>query len=550
VRVLLFFLCIVGFLFRLWGIPHDLPDYSIDENEIVEPAIVCLHGDWRPTLIAYGPLNQYLLAPLYGLSFLILRAIDRSSDWTSFLQQIFFHPELFYLVARGWCALLTSLSIPLVYHLGRRFFDEKTGLGAALLMTFPLEDLFLGKTIRSEGLLTTLSLLTLLQLHTLWKRPTAPYAFCAGAATASALATKHAALLLMAPWVVILCANADLRRKKILLSGLLGALIAFALCNPYAFLEPSHYLHATASHLIHGSDSAKRMGVRGYHLAHIFQSAHLGLPLLVFSLMGLFLFLLTHKQEDRILSSLPLAFFAAFSFSAIRNYWYLPILPLLVLSTTRMCTWCQSIIQAPSRQAIPYLLLLAAWQQPITHLIRESPKWNRSSTSVAARHWIEHHLPSHSVILLIGYYTISPRILSEDSVQQEVLGEYTAWGRHQSRIYRQAYFTAYEREISLGRPAFHLLNVPEPARPPESAMVYRAPPSLWNDRRLLWDLPLSRLTPSHLRDKGIEYVVISSDGRLPWEADLDLLKIFSNERDKMRGEDIRILSVPRPHTPS
>src|SRR5215475_10895728 len=43
-----------------------LPFYSIDENDVVEPAAGVLMGDWNHQFYTYGPLFTYLLSLVYA----------------------------------------------------------------------------------------------------------------------------------------------------------------------------------------------------------------------------------------------------------------------------------------------------------------------------------------------------------------------------------------------------------------------------------------------------------------------------------------------------
>ncbi len=134
----------------------------------------------QKTLLGFFILASYLLAaPFLNRS---LQADEASSLWFTRLPWSTFladfcdpHPPGYYLLLKGWLTLITSplwarllslwagvLSIPLTFHLGKRWNGTKTGLLAAgLLALHPLTAWYAAQT-RMYALVQLLGLVTLL----------------------------------------------------------------------------------------------------------------------------------------------------------------------------------------------------------------------------------------------------------------------------------------------------------------------------------------------------------------------------------------------------
>lgn len=89
---------------RFFDIAMWLPQYWIDENDIVEPGIAFLGGDLNPRVHGYGPLYAYILA-LVNFIWMKFQGLD----YLQYAGDIFFDPTRFYLIARITNSLLNIL---------------------------------------------------------------------------------------------------------------------------------------------------------------------------------------------------------------------------------------------------------------------------------------------------------------------------------------------------------------------------------------------------------------------------------------------------------
>ena len=144
---------IIGFSVRIIGIHNGLPmAFHPDEPHILGPAEQFFTGDWNPHSFNYPSLFMYFLHFLLRL-FLVV------ATW---LSNVRLDRITVYLFGRFITVLLATFSILMVYTLGERFVNRRTGLIASFL--FALTPLH---TIHSHWVITDipLTLLILLSLY-------------------------------------------------------------------------------------------------------------------------------------------------------------------------------------------------------------------------------------------------------------------------------------------------------------------------------------------------------------------------------------------------
>ena len=119
------------------------------------------------------------------------------------------HPPLYYLILKGWMALfgagvvqarllsatIGTVTIPLLYLLGRRLAGQSTGMWAAALLTISPFHVYYSQEVRMYGLVTLLSLLAgFMTLRAIDRVKPAGLWIGAGASIAAALYTQYYAI--------------------------------------------------------------------------------------------------------------------------------------------------------------------------------------------------------------------------------------------------------------------------------------------------------------------------------------------------------------------
>ena len=116
-----------------WGLPYV---FYPDEALIVNHAAAFGTGDLNPHFFIYPSLYMYVLSFVYGMSYVFgwLTGVFSSTD--DFVRLFFNDATLFYLPGRLIAALSGVATVALVYVYGRRAYDRRVGLIAALFLTF------------------------------------------------------------------------------------------------------------------------------------------------------------------------------------------------------------------------------------------------------------------------------------------------------------------------------------------------------------------------------------------------------------------------------
>jgi len=253
-RIFLFIFIAIGFFIRFSYIRNGLPYLHYwDEPHITAKAIEMLQdGDFNPHFFNYPPLTAYLLLPFYILNYFQLMGngrlagldeiiIGRDTGWvfhgnTGWLWTIS-HPS-FYAVGRLLMVLLSILSILLVYEVGKRYFNRKIGLIAAVILTF--SD-FGGSSINLNIPVLFFVLLTLFLLSLYIEKKHIKYIILTGLSVGLAAAAKYNSFLIIVPAIlgVLFFSN---KRIRDLLIVIFSTGLGFFIGCPYALLDLNTFL--------------------------------------------------------------------------------------------------------------------------------------------------------------------------------------------------------------------------------------------------------------------------------------------------------------------
>jgi len=126
--ILLAFILCAAFLLRITGIHFGLPHiYHQDEPILVNHALALGTGDLNPHFFVIPPFTIYLLFGLYVLYFGFGYLTGQFSDKMDFAMQFLSDPSIIYLIGRfALGVLFGTMTVVLLYHLGRRFFSGQT----------------------------------------------------------------------------------------------------------------------------------------------------------------------------------------------------------------------------------------------------------------------------------------------------------------------------------------------------------------------------------------------------------------------------------------
>ena len=120
---------------RLTGLGWGLPSlFNGDEPHIIDTAVYFGSGTLKPPLLKYPTGYMYLLAFLYGLWFLAMRALGLVQSVAGFEALFVWRPTGFYMIGRVVSALSGLAALWVVYRAARAAGDRGAGLWAAALL--------------------------------------------------------------------------------------------------------------------------------------------------------------------------------------------------------------------------------------------------------------------------------------------------------------------------------------------------------------------------------------------------------------------------------
>jgi hypothetical protein len=248
VSALLLAVLILAAFLRFRGIAFGLPQTNCrpDENHLVETASRVADGEFNPHYYRKPTLLAYADAALFRLASPVLRPAG-----STFEQAIQTDPGSFYLLARLLSACLGTLTVLLVYHLGRLVSGPRAGLIASFFFAvspLAMRDSHFATVDTALVFFLSASLLCLLHSSRAGSRR---LAFAAAALTGFAAAVKYTGVvgllpLLAAGWMFPPQTPSSLspvamprgRARAGRMAALFGiALAAFAAGAPFVFLD-------------------------------------------------------------------------------------------------------------------------------------------------------------------------------------------------------------------------------------------------------------------------------------------------------------------------
>ena len=490
--VILYFTLTV--IMRLTLLNWELPYHSLDENDVVDPALAFLSGDWEPGWYKYGPLFSYLLAFVYKI-WMWTAGVTLGWSESDFFYAAFFEPTSFYVLARAFHSLIIVGIAGVSFLFARRHFDPLTSVAALILGLAP----FLGRntdfTVRIDTLQGLFSLLSLFFAVQFGKDriPLRPY-IISGLFAGFSIATKPIPGLMLLPALVFghflsvwpESTHSVIKKIKFAVTqpGLwilaCSVILAHALANPYSVINFKAFLleQYDVIFLGHGQDGT----LAGYDFSWLVSKW--GWPMVIAVVLALLTAWRRSDNASRILLVYIATFVGVFLAFKTRKYWYNSIFPAVILLVAiYVSNVSQSVAKYISdlwktdflkennihvRQVaimifLAIVLVFPSWwttgyQAHANWFSPEPPLEKRPDRK--AQLWIESNLPDHSPVLLIGWPSSSlPRIVADTPDTQTVWSDHFDYGRDENLLWRKKFLNAYAHMQQTDRPVYKLANI-------------------------------------------------------------------------------------------
>lgn len=342
--VLLGVVALAGLLLRLRGVTWGLPYlYDPDEHFLVDPAVgfVTSGGNLNPHSFFYpGTTIMYLL----GLAYFGYWVVGHFAGWFPDLQvfagTFASTPSSFYLIARILAATLSTVSIPLVYGLGRTMAGTGAALAAATFVALSPLHVDYARVVRTDPLMTVFLLAAMLSAVKAMDSPSAGGFFLTGIFIGLATATKLPGVSgALIPVLAIVLAQAPpaapwALRTRWLGAAFLGGMAGFFGAAPFIVtgIREVYWVLMMEGSRAHLSATGTR-GVPNYLWYLKWPLRHaLGLPLELMALLGFLVSCRVRSRPRLLLLSFSLLFLLGIGMSLKRwDRWIVPLVPFVAI---------------------------------------------------------------------------------------------------------------------------------------------------------------------------------------------------------------------------
>lgn len=412
--VLILLIVLTGSFFRFWGISSIYQ--RVDDIPVAKQIETMYYGYWKPDPVFYYPIffNYIVAVSLRCLSG-ILGFLGVHQDAGLF--EYSFDQILF--AARFMSALLGSLTILLVYAIGKKLYSAKEGLLASFLFSVSFIHILYSHQIVLDVPMTFFYALALYSCALILKKRRWKDYFLAGFSSGLAVATKYNGLfILFSIFLAHLLSAPPAKRKilkvfldfKIYLAGL-SAVLGFFIGHPYALLHFKRFLGAS-SLLI------KTVHETEYYLKPIqpktavdfilYNKYFLGLKnmlvaegpiFLILIFLGLICVLVHRNRENIFLALSGLAYFlGALGFLGFSRFRDIPPLTIFYSLLSMLGVGLvSSLVKKPKAAKIAFstLIVLSFISLEYSAWAKTYCLWEDDTTEVAER-WIRRNIPEGS----------------------------------------------------------------------------------------------------------------------------------------------------------
>lgn len=226
------------------GLPH-LTD--MDEEYIVSRVITMAQtGDLDYKSYYWGGVPYYLLFFIYSAYYLIFYA-----NSIPFEKFVMIPPENFYHIARLTNVILSLIVIYLVFHLGKKLYDRKTGLIASLLLGVGIYYYITATMVRIDILTMVFVLMAFIWIYKITYETSISNYLKAAVFIGLATGTKYYGLLMFLPMIYAhFTAKKEKKRKSgYLLYSFLVITVIFVLTNLAPLLHWSSFMKDLSIHV-------------------------------------------------------------------------------------------------------------------------------------------------------------------------------------------------------------------------------------------------------------------------------------------------------------
>jgi 4-amino-4-deoxy-L-arabinose transferase-like glycosyltransferase len=472
--LLLLLICLVGFAFRVWGIDYGLPhegmtytQLTFEESKEVHRAFKLGIGEY---VWSFGKGGMYwILFFQFGIYYVVSLVFGWVSSPQEFAMQVLEDRTTAYMIGRITVAFMGVLTCAVIYWLGKRLFDQRTGLIAAFIGAVTYHHVQSSSVINVDIGLVLFGWASVLCYVAYEQSRRIRWLVASGALAGIAIAFKLPAVLIVG-WLCIAILTAPetkISSRRLVREGItffLALISALTIIAPEWTLWASRIVLDTfasvGGSLAHaGNDDALdaeiyilsqyRPGFSLGYLRHFAKDYNLAL---VVAALFAFLIGIWRKQRwDILLGLFVVGFVFVISLHSrpTAERYLLPVLPALWLLGGRAVAF----LTDRHRLLLPIALTVIV-AMPIVNLARAGVERSHPDTRLIAKSWIESNVPAGAKILMDGFqhrYIVSPPLLPDESTIERQVGRVATQverGRQIGRGVNEVTLSLYQEAIS------------------------------------------------------------------------------------------------------
>lgn len=482
-RIVLSIVILIGLFLRLYGINFGLPfTYHADEPIVVNHAMAYGTGDLNPHFFAIPPLVSYVLFILYGIYFLIGKALHVFSSPESFALAFLKDPTVFYIIGRvSLGVILGTATIVLVYILGKKIFSEKAGLLAALFFSISFINVQNCHYIYADVMMVFFIVLASIAALSIARSGSLKSYITCGIFAGLATAAKYnAALTFIIVPAAYFFTDKERGFKKLVFS-FAAMCIAYIVCNPYSLADIKYFV----SQMISQAGTECSLGPL-YHIRYSLKEG-LGLLLTVLGVIGMFYYAVKKRGIHAAIVSFPVLFYVTLIFfSQPHERYVLPLTPFIALYAAAL------ILENIKGFILPFFLVLLIVVPNLEKSIYSDYLFAQQDTRTIAKKWIEENIKDGSKIA-IEHSFFCPRLNQTEGQIEEKLSS----GSRLDNIRRSRIELAAKIAQSK-KPSYYLYYLKDM-------------PS--SEAKFLFEAPQVEFSMQKLKEMHVQYVVLHVDAQ-------------------------------------
>lgn len=399
-------LTLIAFFIYIWGIKQNLP-YApeVDEKSIFVGRAVMMASTGNANPSWFGNPGSTVIYPL-ALAFRLTYGEGAQQAFEA-------APSWFYIFGRLLGVCYSTMSIPLIFLLGKKHFQAEIGLLGAWFFIYILLATMHFKIVRTDSAALFWGLVAVWRILVVYEKPTLRNQILAGGLIGLSVASRYFMIALVS---ILFLANYLTLRQTVqkrnsiisMCTGFLTIGLIFVVSTPYFFLDFSTALEnlrfeARTEHI--GADGFSKLGNLWWYLSTALPEA-LTWPQYILAIVGICLAIRQKRTSILLLGSYLIVFLFTISLSGLHwARWLIQILPLFNLfSAFALFTFAMMIFKSRKMQmATTALCMLFLTIVPVYETILFDYRLSKPSTRVLARNWIIENLPSGSPIFQEAY---------------------------------------------------------------------------------------------------------------------------------------------------